>query len=211
MSQSRRHFLRNAWAMAAAAPAYATLSACSTAAEAEASATTDLIPDPEGFLDLPSGFSYQRLSEIGTPMSDGFRVPGAHGGASGKINRNAQLAYGADDANMSIRARTTAGKDNANASTRNGPGEAVTAFAINPLPMEDSGGASCFQPVRGPTGVAIITMAAPQVANLAGKLWATNPDLTVAEVIDAMTSTATAEGEQGLPVIHPAMALAAVQ
>jgi hypothetical protein len=55
------------------------------------------------------------------------------------------------------------------------------------------------------------SMAAPQVANLAGKLWATNPDLTVAEVIDAMTSTATAEGEQGLPVIHPAMALAAVQ
>ena len=55
------------------------------------------------------------------------------------------------------------------------------------------------------------SMAAPQVANLAGKLWATNPDLTVAEVIDAMTSTATAEGEQGLPVIHPALALAAVQ
>ena len=80
MSQSRRHFLRNAWALAAAAPAYATLSACSTAAESEAATKTALIPDPEGFLDLPPGFSYQRLSEIGTPMSDGFRVPGAHDG-----------------------------------------------------------------------------------------------------------------------------------
>jgi hypothetical protein len=80
MSPSRRHFLRNAWALAAAAPAYATLSACSTAAEGEASATTGLIPDPEEFLDLPPGFSYQRLSEFGTRMSDGFRVPGAHDG-----------------------------------------------------------------------------------------------------------------------------------
>ncbi|NQY15386.1 MAG: hypothetical protein HRT81_16245, partial [Henriciella sp.] len=51
MSQSRRHFLRNAWALAAAAPAYATLSACSTAAESEAATKTALIPDPEGFLD----------------------------------------------------------------------------------------------------------------------------------------------------------------
>ena len=54
-------------------------------------------------------------------------------------------------------------------------------------------------------------MAAPQVANLAAKMWATNPDLTVSEVVDVMTSTATAEGEQDLPVIHPANAVAAVQ
>jgi len=55
------------------------------------------------------------------------------------------------------------------------------------------------------------SMAAPQVANLAAKLWATNPDLTVAEVVDAMMSTATVHGEQSLPVIHPAKALAAIQ
>ena len=55
------------------------------------------------------------------------------------------------------------------------------------------------------------SMAAPQVANLAAKLWATNPELTVAEVVEAMTETATAEGEQGLPVIYPANAIAAVQ
>lgn len=54
------------------------------------------------------------------------------------------------------------------------------------------------------------SMAAPQVANLAAKLWATNPDLTVEEVVEAMTNTATAEGEQGLAVIHPVNAVAAV-
>lgn len=55
------------------------------------------------------------------------------------------------------------------------------------------------------------SMAAPQVANLAAKMWATNPELTVAEVVEAMTNTATAEGEQALPVIHPANAVGAVQ
>ena len=81
MSQSRRHFLRNAWAMAAAAPAYATLSACSTSAQVGGEQSSmALVPDPEGFLDLPPGFSYQRMSEVGTRMSDGFRVPGAHDG-----------------------------------------------------------------------------------------------------------------------------------
>ncbi|MEO1305038.1 MAG: S8 family serine peptidase [Pseudomonadota bacterium] len=55
------------------------------------------------------------------------------------------------------------------------------------------------------------SMAAPQVANLAAKLWATNPDLTVAEVVEAMTATSTAEGEDALPVVHPANAIASVQ
>ncbi|MEL7033837.1 MAG: alkaline phosphatase PhoX [Pseudomonadota bacterium] len=80
MSQSRRHFLRNAGALAAAAPAYATLSACSTPVPAPTRDSAALVPDAEGFLDLPPGFSYQRLSEVGTSMSDGFRVPGAHDG-----------------------------------------------------------------------------------------------------------------------------------
>ena len=55
------------------------------------------------------------------------------------------------------------------------------------------------------------SMAAPQVANLAAKLWATNPDLTVAEVVEAMTATSTAEGEEALPVVHPVNAIASVQ
>ncbi|MEL7319664.1 MAG: Tat pathway signal sequence domain protein, partial [Pseudomonadota bacterium] len=61
MSQSRRHFLRNAWAMAAAAPAYATLSACTTTGASQAaSASHALVPDTDAFLDLPPGFTYQR-------------------------------------------------------------------------------------------------------------------------------------------------------
>lgn len=39
-----------------------------------------LIPDPKGILDLPKGFHYQVLSEVGQPMSDGFKVPGAPDG-----------------------------------------------------------------------------------------------------------------------------------
>jgi secreted PhoX family phosphatase len=35
-----------------------------------------LVPDPEGLLDLPSGFSYRILEQKGDPMSDGYRVPG---------------------------------------------------------------------------------------------------------------------------------------
>lgn len=42
--------------------------------------TTDLygslVPDPNGVLDLPSGFSYQILSRTGQTMSDGLKVPG---------------------------------------------------------------------------------------------------------------------------------------
>lgn len=36
----------------------------------------DLIPDPDGILDLPSGFSYTILETVGNQMSDGNAVPG---------------------------------------------------------------------------------------------------------------------------------------
>ena len=39
-----------------------------------------LIPDPNGILDLPSGFSYRVVSRTGDEMSDGFLVPGAPDG-----------------------------------------------------------------------------------------------------------------------------------
>lgn len=81
MSHSRRHFLRTAGTLAAAAPAYAALSGCTTADPATSGPTPmALVPDSDGFLDLPPGFSYQRFSEFGTRMSDGFRVPGSHDG-----------------------------------------------------------------------------------------------------------------------------------
>lgn len=35
-----------------------------------------LVPDPEGFLDLPAGFRYVRVQSAGDPMSDGHKVPG---------------------------------------------------------------------------------------------------------------------------------------
>ncbi|REJ65517.1 MAG: DUF839 domain-containing protein, partial [Proteobacteria bacterium] len=34
-----------------------------------------LVPDAEGLLDLPEGFSYRVLSSLGDAMSDGARVP----------------------------------------------------------------------------------------------------------------------------------------
>lgn len=35
----------------------------------------DLVPDPDGILDLPRGFTYQILEEDGDPMDDGYVVP----------------------------------------------------------------------------------------------------------------------------------------
>lgn len=40
----------------------------------------ELIPDPKGIIDLPSGFTYQVMSYVGQPMSDGHRVPTAFDG-----------------------------------------------------------------------------------------------------------------------------------
>jgi secreted PhoX family phosphatase len=40
----------------------------------------NLVPDPDGLLDLPSGFQYRILSRMGDPMEGGLRVPGAPDG-----------------------------------------------------------------------------------------------------------------------------------
>ncbi|MEQ8762488.1 MAG: DUF839 domain-containing protein [Planctomycetota bacterium] len=40
----------------------------------------DLVPDPKGLLDLPSGFEYRVFSKVGQQMDDGLLVPGAHDG-----------------------------------------------------------------------------------------------------------------------------------
>lgn len=67
-------------------------------------------------------------------------------------------------------------------------------------------------PAKVPGGMSInisgTSLAAPQVTNLAAKLLAMNPKLTVAELRDIMESTATAEGPKGLKVINPKEALA---
>lgn len=40
----------------------------------------DLIPDPQGVIDLPEGFKYHILSSVGTQMNDGNLVPDNHDG-----------------------------------------------------------------------------------------------------------------------------------
>jgi uncharacterized protein len=40
----------------------------------------ELVPDPAGLLDLPSGFRYAILSRAGEKMSDGYKVPGQFDG-----------------------------------------------------------------------------------------------------------------------------------
>lgn len=37
--------------------------------------STPLVPDPDGLIDLPKGFSYRVISSLGETMDDGFRVP----------------------------------------------------------------------------------------------------------------------------------------
>ncbi len=39
-----------------------------------------LLPDANGIIDVPEGFSYTIVSTKGKPMSDGLHVPGSHDG-----------------------------------------------------------------------------------------------------------------------------------
>jgi secreted PhoX family phosphatase len=48
----------------------------------EATGYGPLVPDPEGILDLPKGFSYKTLSAQGDAISAGVVVPGAHDGTA---------------------------------------------------------------------------------------------------------------------------------
>ena len=67
-------------------------------------------------------------------------------------------------------------------------------------------------PAKVPGGMPInisgTSLAAPQVTNLAAKLLAVNPKLTVAQVRAIIEATATEEGPKKLKVINPAAALA---
>ena len=69
----RRQFL------SATASAFAALSLSGCMTRGPALANFDgygpLVPDPEGLLDLPEGFSYRLLSSLGDVMSDGGTVP----------------------------------------------------------------------------------------------------------------------------------------
>lgn len=72
--QNRRQFL------GATGSAFAALlaSGCMTRGVSQTAAFTDygpLLPDPNGILDLPAGFSYRVISSLGDAMSDGGTVP----------------------------------------------------------------------------------------------------------------------------------------
>jgi hypothetical protein len=59
-----------------------------------------------------------------------------------------------------------------------------------------------------PINISGTSLSAPQVTNLAGKMLAVNPKLTVAQLRAIIEETATAEGPRGLKVINPAAAMA---
>jgi secreted PhoX family phosphatase len=69
---NRRRFLA-----ATSAGFAALLAGCRTVGGAGANAALPgpLLPDPNGVLDLPEGYSYRVLSRLGETMSDGFTVP----------------------------------------------------------------------------------------------------------------------------------------
>ncbi|MEO0784945.1 MAG: alkaline phosphatase PhoX [Pseudomonadota bacterium] len=64
--------------MAAAAPAFSALPGCSTTLGEDGQSA--LPADPDGWLNLPEGFSYTRFSTTGETMSDGLLVPTRHDG-----------------------------------------------------------------------------------------------------------------------------------
>jgi len=59
-----------------------------------------------------------------------------------------------------------------------------------------------------PINISGMSLSAPQVTNLAAKILAVNPKLSVAQLRAIIEETATAEGPRGLKVINPAAALA---
>lgn len=72
---SRRRFIQTL-AVTAATPASI------LAADGDSTGFGKLIPDPEGLLDLPEGFSYTVIARMGDEMDDGLLMPGRPDGMS---------------------------------------------------------------------------------------------------------------------------------
>ena len=71
---TRRHFIKQS---ALTSLALMSLSSCTLKPrKLNLKKGVALQPDPNGYLDLPKGFSYKIISKSGTPMSDGLLVPG---------------------------------------------------------------------------------------------------------------------------------------
>ncbi|MDP4576288.1 DUF839 domain-containing protein [Qipengyuania sp. G39] len=73
MTIDRRNLLK---ASSAAFVAFAALGSGSLTRAYSANPGRRLVPDPQGLLDLPEGFSYRLLTQTGKLMSDGFATPG---------------------------------------------------------------------------------------------------------------------------------------
>ena len=78
MKLNRRQFLRTASTAAFSGLMLNNLSA--VAGERTTTIKHPLIADPDGLLDLPEGFTYQIISQLGDAMSDGMHVPDAADG-----------------------------------------------------------------------------------------------------------------------------------
>ncbi|MBD0264557.1 MAG: DUF839 domain-containing protein, partial [Tolypothrix sp. Co-bin9] len=93
MNLSRRQFFALAGASATGAVLLSPLQAFYAKPALAAGPYGNLLPDPNGVLDLPANFTYRRLSETGQTMNDGYKVPGNHDGmgAFGDSNGNTIL------------------------------------------------------------------------------------------------------------------------
>ncbi|MBE9003778.1 DUF839 domain-containing protein [Fortiea sp. LEGE XX443] len=88
MTLSRRKFFTMAGTGTAGAVLLSPLQAFYAKRVLAAGPYGTLLTDPLGVLDLPSGFSYRRLSETGQTMNDGYRVPGGHDGMAAFAGAN---------------------------------------------------------------------------------------------------------------------------
>jgi uncharacterized protein len=82
MTASRRAFLIQTIAVSTAFVGMGTRQAQSRDYSPSSHRIGALVPDPNGILDLPAGFSYSVMSRTGDLMSDGFRTPGKPDGAA---------------------------------------------------------------------------------------------------------------------------------
>ncbi len=84
MTLSRRHFLRTAGAVSLGFAGLHQLFACREASSRGGPVAVDgfgpLVPDPDGLLELPEGFTYTVFSRGGAEMDDGLLVPALHDG-----------------------------------------------------------------------------------------------------------------------------------
>ena len=77
---SRRQFLRTSGAFALGFSGLHAFIGCNPSSTPLKERFGPLVSDPDGIMDLPSGFSYKIISRMGDQMNDGFYVPGAADG-----------------------------------------------------------------------------------------------------------------------------------